>query len=318
MAFMSQPFQASLMREKFILRDLAGDLSDEPPIIALSNRIVLPLSYKNESETYVVRTQNMHSCVRLSAAIYKEFIERGSLIARAQEFRWDHLWLDVIKGFERDWNQEIWCCIYYKGKPVFSHGEHHPFLDIIEKCDAKEKGDYEDSVIFAEKAFKQAGKSMKIEHDANIALILKITEEEAKCGLIIRGANRTTTFNYTVKVHPRHKEPVRVPTIMSVSAAFLEGVQLAFFVGMSNKKHELGLLEDYSDEYRKWQKSTRRLGSLNTAISQFEMKYDVNYRPERPTFSGIIDDSEKFASKILKPQFEEKVQSGDDDKEITL
>lgn len=314
---MSKPFQASLMREKFTLRDLAGDLSDQPPIIALSNRIVLNLDNQSEQEVFVVRTQNMHSCVRLSAAIHKEFMDFGALMAR-EKFNWDKLWQDVTKGFERDWNPEIWGCIYHNGKPVFSKGKHHPFLDIIEKCDAKEKGDYEDSVIFAEKAFKQAGKSMKIEHDANIALILKIVPEEAKCGLIIRGANRTTTFNYTVKVHKRYNEPVRVATIMSVSAAFLEGIQLAFFVGMNNKKNELGLLEEYSDEYRKWKKSSQRLGSLNTAISQFEMKYEVNYRPDRPSFGEIIDDSEKFAAKILKPQIAEKVGKPEDEDEITL
>ena len=315
---MSTPFQASLMREKFILRDLAGDLSDDPPIIALSNRISLNLEGNGVHESYVIRTQNMHSCVRLCAAIHKEFMDFGSIAERIDGFNWDKMWQDVTKGFERNWNPDIWGCIYQNGKPVFTKGEHHPFLDIIEQCDAKEKGDYEDSVVFAEKAFKQAGKNMKIEHDANIALILKILPEEAKCGLIIRGANRTTTFNYTVKVHQRHNELVRVATIMSVSAAFLEGIQLAFFVGMSNKKDELDMIEAHSDEYRKWKKATQRLGSLNTAISQFEMKYDVNYRPERPSFGEIIDDSEKFAATILKPQVAEQITSEEDDEEITL
>ncbi len=305
---MDEPFQISLMREKFTLRDPAGDLSDEPPIVALSNRIVLNLVNQSERETYVLRTQNMHSCVRLAAAIHKEFTERGSLVSRATEFRWDTLWSNVIKGYEKKYNPDIWAAVYENGEVVFAAGDHHPFLDIIEKCDSKQKGDYEDSVSFAEKAFKQAGKTMKIEHDANIALIGKITPEEAKCGLIIRGSNRTTTFNYTVNEHFRHKEPISIATIMSVSAAFLEGIQLAFHVGMGNKKMELELMEEYSEKYMQWKKTSSRLGSLNTAISQFEMKFDVKYRPERPSFGEIVDDTEKFAAKLFKPQIEEKLQ----------
>ena len=314
---MNAPFQISLMREKFILRDLGTDIGDTPPIIALSNRIVLNVSNKSERDTYIVRTQNMHTCVRLAAAIYKEFMERGSLEGRMIEFNWDGLWKDVIKGFERKWNPDVWACVYHRGKPVYGFGEHHPFLDIIEKCDHKEKGDYEDSVIFAERAFKQAGKVMKIEHDANIALISKITDEEAKCGLIIRGANRTTTFNYTVKQHFRYKEAVKVATILSVSAAFLEGIQLAFQVGMAEKKFDLHMFEEYSQDYMRWKKSSSRLGSLNTAISNFELKYDVKYRPERPSFAGIVEESMKFTAKIFKKETEENANE-DASEEITL
>ena len=135
-------FQTSLLREKFTITDLAPSKSKkEEPVIALSNRIVVPLISHDgiDNETFIVRTQNMHSCARLAAAITREFFERGTIANRAAPFSWKTLWQDVIKGYEKDWNPDIWCAVYYKGRAVFQEGEHHPFLDIIEQCDANNK-----------------------------------------------------------------------------------------------------------------------------------------------------------------------------------
>ncbi len=310
---MSGEFKSTLLREKFILRDPAGDLSDAPPVVALSNRMVLPLTSPigEEPETYVVRTQNMHSCVRLCGAIAKEYFDRGAMMRRVTPFRWDGLWRDVIKGYEKDWNPAIWCAIYHKGRVIYEYGERHPFLDIIEQCDAANKQNYGESVAFAEAAFQRAGKEVKIEHDSNIALIMSITEDEAKGGVILRGANRKTTFNYTVKRKKFGGEDLRIPTVLTVSAAFLEGVQLAFSVGMINKKRALNIAEKYSDEDRKGKRGAERLANLNRAIEGLENKYSVNYRPDRPDFQQMVREAEEFATKILSPQIQEKLAKGE-------
>lgn len=310
---MSVEFKSTLLREKFTLRDPSGDLSDTPPVVALSNRMVLPLenSHGEESETFIVRTQNMHSCVRLCAAIAKEYFDRGNITKRVMPFRWENLWRDVIKGYEKDWNPDIWCAIYHKGRLLYEDGARHPFLDIIEKCDAVSGDSYAQSVVFAEQAFQQAGKAMKIEHDSNIALVLSIKDDEAKGGVILRGANRKTTFNYTITPRKLTAEPVRVPTILTISAAFLEGVQLAFNVGMTNKKRGSGLLEKYSDEDRKGKRGAERLANLSQAIEGVERKYVCKYRPDRPDFQQMVRDAEEFANKILRPQIEAKIASGE-------
>ncbi len=307
---MKSDFKLSLLREKFILKDLLED-SDTAPVIALSNRIALPLSAEGEEpETFVVRAQNMHSCVRLAGAISKEYAERGPITRRVMKFSWNNLWNDVIKGYEKDWNPDIWCAIYHKGRMIYEQGTHHPFLDIIEQCDAANQENYKESVAFAEKAFMQAGRTVKIEHDANIALIVSINDEEAKCGVILRGANRKTTFNYTVKKKPSG-DPVRIPTILTVSAAFLEGVQLSFAVGVLNRKRALELFEKFSDDDRKGKRGTERLISLSNAIETMERKYWVSYRPDSPDFKKMVREAEEFAMKILKPQIEAKIASGE-------
>ncbi|MFA5592565.1 MAG: hypothetical protein WC989_04545 [Micavibrio sp.] len=308
---MTLAFQSSLLREKFTLRDPAGDLSDAPPVIALSNRLVLPLHKEGEEpETFVVRAQNMHSCARLGAAIAKEYLERGALMRRVLGPYWQNLWSDVIKGYEKDWNPAIWCAIYFRGRLIYESGERHPFLDIIEQCDAVNKGDYAETLAFAEQAFQQAGRTVNIEHDSNVALILAVTPEEAKCGIILRAANRKTTFNYTAKAK-KGGEKVRVPTVLTISAAFLEGVQLAFDAGLSNRKKALGLIERFSNDDKRSKRGAERLANLTRAIEAIERKYIVSYRPDRPDFQLMVREAEDVSMKILKPLIDAKIASGE-------
>jgi hypothetical protein len=304
-----QEFKTSLLREKFILHPLN---EDEEPIVALSNRISIPLKSDDgiDDETFIVRTQNMHSCAKLAGSIVKEFMEHGSLIERARPLKWELLWGDVIKGYEKDWNPNIWCAIYHKGRVVFQYGTHHAFLDIIEKCDIANKGEYIESIKFAESAFGQAGKQVRIEHDSNVALVSSTSSEKAKCGIIVRTANGTTTFNYTSTA--REDSPLKIHpyTTMTVAAAFLEAIQLSFQVGFMNKKQQFKLIEQYSDEERQHRRASNRLANLNKAIGNYEDNFTVNYRPDRPTIKDMVQKAEDYAVKILKPQIEEKFADG--------
>jgi hypothetical protein len=303
-------FKTSLLREKF---EIKPKDSKEDPIIALSNRIVVSLKSPDgiDDETFVVRTQNMHSCVRLAAAIVKDFHDNGTLANRGKPVPWKTIWEDVIKGYEKDWNKDIWCVIYHKGRVVYQDGEHHPFLDIIEQCDAANKQEYTKSLSFAEDVFAQAGKKVKIDHDSNIAMVVSSTEEKAKCGIIVRAATGATTFNYTTTPREDNPRTIHPYTTLTVAASFLEAVQLAFQVGLMNRKQEYRLIEKYSDEDRKHRRATNRLANLNRAISNYENYFHVVYRPDRPTFPEMVSKAEEFSIKILKPQIEEKIAAGE-------
>lgn len=303
-------FRTSLLREKFTITEKANKKA--APVIALSNRIVVPLvsEDKIDNETFVIRTQNMHSCARLAAAVTKDFFERGTIANRAIPLAWNELWVDVIKGYERDWNENIWCAIYHKGRVIYEDGERHPFLDIIEQCDAANKQDYAQSIAFAESAFSTAGKDVKIHHDSNVALITSCTPESAKCGIIVRAASGATTFNYTAVPNLRHNKPIWAHTTLTVAAAFLEGVQLAFQVGLLNKKHEYRMIERFSDEERKYKRAQNRLANLDRAIGTYEMQFNVTYRPDRPTFRDMVEKAEKIAVKILKPEIDKRISEG--------
>lgn len=312
-------FNTTLLREKFIIRDAIGgrDTTATPPVIALSNRMVLPLISKDgeTSETIIIRSQNMHTCARMAARIVQEFQETGPILNRKIEFDWRFAWLSITKGYENKFNPHRWVAVYSKGRILYQDGEarRHPFLDIIEQCDARNKGSYENAVAVAEDAFKQAGKLVTIEHDSNVAFVLNYHADEAKCGVIVRGPSRTMTFNFSAK--PRGGRSVKISQCISVSAAFLEGIQLAFQIGMIKQKTAYELIEAGSLEGERGREASQKLGRLNGAIQQFENLLDVVYRPERPEFGEIIDDAQNFAKTALAGEFERRFETGEMDKD---
>lgn len=309
-------FNATLLREKFIIKDAMPEKqADRKPVIALANRLSLPFySPRLDShETLIVRAQNMHTCVRLGARLAQDFNDHGPLLGREPDYDWQDAYDAITKGYETKFNPNLWAAIYYQGRVVFEKGaaDRHPFLDVIEQCDARNNADYEKAVAVAEDAFKQAGKMVTIEHDANVALLVNVTEDEGKCGIILRGPARTTTFSFTAKKRPARG--VRASSCLSASAAFLEGIQLAFQVGMIRQKIHYDLIGKSSEEAHKGEDASQKLYRLNGAISQFENMYDVRYRPEKPDFKTMIEEAEEFARKLLSAEVERKIQSGEMD-----
>lgn len=298
-----QEFHSTLLREKFVIHDLAREERDDnsEPVIALSNRLILPLISSNGQirETFIIRSQNMYTAARYGAYMAKEFFEKGPIMKRVRPLGWDEIWNNVIKGYERQWNPDRWCAIYYKGRSVFDAGkEHHPFLDIIEQCDAHNKGEYEDSIQIAQDAFAKAGKKIEVEYDSNIAILLTANKQIAKCGIIARGPDRKTTFNYTVR--KTEKNVVRVSQCLDVAANFLEGIQLTFVSGMTRQKLSERLIGPDSDLAKKGHDATYKLGRLDVAINQFENMMDVTYKPERPKFSEMIEIAEQYAQDLYE------------------
>lgn len=302
-------FQTVLLREKFVLREAGDQAATAPPVIALSNRMTvpLPLSAAETPETLIVRTQNMHSCVRLAARLVQA-AESGPVAGRVPAFNWSDAWENVIEGYEKKYNQKLWSAVYHDGAPLFAYGERHPFLDVIETCDFKTKADYKSSVALAESAFRKAGKEVQIEHDSNIALVLHINQDQGRVGVILRGAAQTATFNFTAR--KVRGMPVKISPCMTVAAAFLEGIQLAFQVGMARVKLKYGMIDADSDEARRLNDGEKRMARLKVAVSQFEQMADLTYRPERPDFFTMMDEAQEEAKKILKPHLEELIRQG--------
>lgn len=308
-------FNATLLREKFVISDAMPSSKEEKPVVALSNRMMIPLHADDGDavETFVVRAQNMHTCVRYCAQIARDFQENGPLTDRAKPFDWEDAYKSIVKGFEEKYNANRWVAVYHKGRIVFQGGpgERHAFLDIIEQCDARNKGDYDKSLDIAKDAFRQAGRLVNIEHDANIALIMNISKDEGRCGVIVRGPNRTTTFNFIAR--KKRGNVVRPSQCLGAAAAFLEGIQLSFMAGMTREKLRYELISSISEEAHKGNDAGQKLGRLNAAVSQFETILDVVYRPDRPDFGKMVEEAEEFARKALAKQIKDKIDSGEMD-----
>lgn len=293
-------FTASLLREKFTITDSLPSHPDEHhPVVALSNRLVVPLGRDDNREIFVVRAQNMHLCVRIAAFIVREYQEKGPIAPRMTEIGWKDAYAAIIKGYEGVWNQNHWGAVYHRGNMVFQDGAtgHHLFLDVIEQCDARNKHGYDKSLEIAQDAFKQAGRLVTITHDSNVAMLLNMTETEAKCGLIIRNPNRTTTFN--VMAHGSPAAPLNPAKFLSAAAAYLECLQLCFLIGTTRQKVELEILSPASPEAQQADKAGHRLGRLRQAITEFEGALNIKYRPGRPDFRALTDDAAAYARRVL-------------------
>ena len=305
-------FNSSLLREKFSIHDTSPGSHDQEAIIALSNRLIVELKgqKKGHTEIFVVRAQNMHSCVRMAARILKSYKTSGPIMNRPNPYDWEAAWDAIVNDYEYRYNPERWVAIYHNGRIVYQAGEHHILLDVIEQCDAKNAHRYEKALPMAEDAFKKAGKVVKIDYDSNVALVISLTPKQGRFGVIMRGPTRTTTFNFSLSAK---KDPLNYAQCLAAAACFLEGVQLAFMVGMNNIKLYMGIIRRHTDEEKKTKEAGRRLGRLNAEIANLERTYDVHYRPEKPEFAAIVTSAEQLGQKILTPPDDDDEYDDDED-----
>ena len=183
---------------------------------------------------------------------------------------------------------------------------------MIEKCDQDNTQDYDYAIPLAEKMFHNAGQNLRIEHDANVALSVSFDKEEGRCGIILRGSNKTTTFTFAVR--PKQaKMPINIPQCLGAAAAFLEGVQLAFLVGMNMEKIRIGLIERHTKDEKQTKEGRRRLQRLKTEIENMEAAFDVRYRPEKPEFHLLLAEAEELGQRILEPPEPKDGAEEDDD-----
>ena len=290
-------FSTTLLREKFVIRDSAP-FSDEAPVVALSNRMVIRTLPEDLRfcETFVLRAQNMHSCIRMGASLMQTTQAQGPVVNRPVAYEWSEQWGLIGRDYEQRHNPQAWIGVYHEGKLLYGEGQRHSFLDIIETCQKHNQNNYEEALVLAERAFQRAGKMVNIEYDSNIALVMNINAQQARCGIILRGADKTRTFNFTVR---QAMTPAQIPRYLNICAAFLEGIQLAFQIGAGQAKLHQGLIARTSDEARKIKASEDRMHQLIALIYTFEKNTEIHFRPDRPNLLKIMAEAESATRRYL-------------------
>jgi dsDNA-binding SOS-regulon protein len=300
-----------MLRERFVITEKsAGASAPKDPVIAMGNRIVVSLKESKGEiiEHMIVRGHNMHCVARMAARLYMDFLKKGAILSRMPTYDWDGVWANVCSTYETLYNPQNWIAVYYKGRPVFKHGSHHPFLDVMEQCDANNRDEYDKAVSIAENIFLQAGKAVKIEKDTNIAAVISVADTKARCGLIMRGAKRPSTFSISLDsttATATIKKP-EAHMCLNMSAAFLEAIQLAFVAGQIKAKTAVFGLTKASDEARQAEHARKRIGRLNAEIKSYENMFNVRYRPERPDLFHIIDEAYTMFVEIYKESKKKK------------
>ncbi len=289
-------FQSSLLRERFVISDPKTVIKNKAPITALSNRMEITLISKRSqiAETFVIRTHNMHSCVRFASRLFQAYNHNGPILHRAPAYDWEQTWHQVEGDYERDFNPKRWIAVYSRGVPIYQFGQHHALLDVIEKCAFENDQTYDKVVGIAEEAFKNNGKALQIEHDSNVALVINFTDHDGRCGIMLRGATSSNTFNF--KVSSKDDITISIPHCLSTCAAFLEGIQLAFVIGTNKVKIKVDNPENRNNLIKQNQEAKRRLSRLEAEISNLEEAHSVRYRPEKPDFAQIMIQAERMAA----------------------
>ena len=287
-------FRSSLLREKLEVVPSDENVQKKKPVIALSNRMVVPLVNKKNGheEILVIRASNMHLCVRMAAKLIGSFDQYGTIIERGDAFAWEKVWESVHSFFDKAHKKNnYWVAVYHDGNTVFESGDRNPLIDLVEKIDVGHNKDYDYSIPMAQEALSKMGQ------DTNVALTFNFEKDEIRCGIILRGVSRTTTFSMTSSGSADRQMDCMMA--MQTGAAFLEGIQLAFQAGMDTFKLGKGLIKRHSREHKIVKDSQKRLIQLSAEIAKFEDHYRVNYRPDRASFKDMRQEAEEFAASIF-------------------
>lgn len=283
----------SLLRERFVIEEQnIAQSEDAMRRVAMSNRMTLKLqSGTLPEEMFIVRTKTMHGCARICAELSDNYERHGPIMPRIDLIAWDKIWDNTQDDYDRRYYKNSWCVIYYRGKPIFSKGTYHKFFDVIEHCDFMGDADYHKSLPIAKKAFAQAGKDIDIEYDSNVAMVAIGNKKGGRCSMLTRGADHASTFNMNISAKP--KETIHISQLFSSAGDFLEATQLCFVIGEIKEQIESEVIDKFSPEATKARHAAEELRALGAKIDSMENRHRVRYRPERPNFDLLIEESER-------------------------
>jgi hypothetical protein len=279
-----EDFNASLVREKIILVDDSAPEADEQgPTVIRSNRIFLKIGKRAATEKIVVRTQNMHTTLRLASKIMFDYYRNGLFLDRTTPFDWEGQWDAVLSTYEKEYNPQVWAAVYINGKPVFKTTKS-PFVDVIEQCALLTIDNYDATMEVTESALKQIGRAIRINHSSNVATVFTDDSHAMRCGVIHRAGGKDTTFSFTCEGGEARN---RIVQSVSIAAAFLEAINLQFVVKGLQDKLKRGEIAKVGKDANQLRTGTARLVALDKGIAGFEEIYTVKYRPEKPQFFGV-------------------------------
>ncbi len=275
----------SLLREKFTIRDLG---IDSGAVIALGNRLHIDLP--KQKTPLIIRGHSMHMTLRYGAEILKHL----SYISHVEDIKtlidWEALWDKLITPFEKDNVPDTWITLYYQGKIIFQSGRHHMFFDIIEQTEFKNIGtsqQYDKSIVMAQNAFRQMGRSVMIEQESHVGFVLDVDPKEMRFAIILRTPEQKATFIVRMSDNKEFKIKPYDYVCMQLAADYIEGINMAVRSGFMDRDIASNVISQYSEGMKLYRKIQKRLKSMEIGVGQAERKYTIRYRPEKPDFTVI-------------------------------
>lgn len=275
------PFEISMIREKMIILEENPPPDREEITVLRSNRAGLELKIpKLGTEFLTIRGQNMHCTLRMTARVLQQHYRDGALVSGKYVFNgWDELWDQCLTKYEREHNPDNWITVFGNGKVMYTT-QPSIYMEVLEKCDHVNKGNYDAAVEFAEKALKEIGRPVKIEHDATLAVIITESAKEVKSSIIQRAGGADTTFSFLTSGGASAEE--RLVRSIFMAASWLEGINLGFFIADIKDRMNAKEVRQKSEEGERMNAAIKRRNSIVREVDRFEQSFTVRYRPDRP------------------------------------
>ncbi len=273
-------FSTSLVREKIIFSFPESVSAEaELPIIIRSNRIHLRLAQGGVEENIVVRAQNMPDTLRMAGAVVENFFWYGPV--KNRDPAWERLWGQALSDYGKIYHaEENWGAVYYEGAGVFQTVKS-PFADVVERCALATLDNYDATLKTVETVLDRLGKKTQIQHQANIAAVFSDAEGATRNSLIHRASGQSGVFHFTASGGDRAE---RIGRSFLTAAAFLEAINLRYFIANFEAGLARGSAESHADKMEQYKAAKKRRLALMQFVNGFERRYAVNYRPERPDF----------------------------------
>lgn len=286
-------FSAILMRERFTLTPRG---KPEKRQTALGNRLDFRCSdSRGEKEArFIVRAQNIHTCLRIGARIAAQWYEYGHIHSTGRNrFIWGDVYKDAVMDFEKKWNEQCWASAYKNGRLLFHAGTENKneLLDVIEQVHAFKRGDYKSIAEDAEEIFAQARRKVVIDYDCNLALDLHGSRYSVQNNMVYRDNDGRNTIAMQVRQRELKYVPgakgayIKLSECLSLTAAVFEGFQLGFVIGKTQHRLASGAIRIGHRDAVHADHAIQRLNRLHEAVEQMKTKYFLMFDP-KPDFYG--------------------------------
>ena len=277
-------FKSYLIREKVKLGNLPDNVRAKLPDLdsIRSNRIDFEWEGANGLYKIVVRAQNTHVTMRFAAEVIRH-LNRNSAgeVLKLSEEVWQGIWSRNLSTYEQEFNENLWGMLYINGEAVFKTHQKR-IADILEKCAAAKRQDYEYNATFVEYVLKELGWQTKVIHENEIAGMIFKDRKMIKGSINPRRGidNKVFSFKLTGEI----LDIDRVCAAFLLESIFLEAGNLNFLIDLWRPQVEGSVISPRDPKTKQMYRALQQLNILIREVRTIEGSYKVIYRPERPGF----------------------------------
>ena len=301
-------YKAKLVRERFEVTPIKKNGEREDVRIAMANRLNFTCfdNYGQKKSDFIVRAQNIHTALRIGARVAQQWYDYGHMHKTGKNrFNWEQVYADATKDYEQRWNPDCWASVYKNGHLIFQHSpaKNSEILNIIEQVFAHEKCAYQHIPWIAQRLFEQAGRTVEIDYDSNIAMELMGDDGSIKSHILHRDIEGRSEVQLDMLqktsryIKGAKGAKVKLHECLDVAAIVFEGLQHGFVVGKCNYDISSGQIKIGHRNAVQSDHALRRIKQLDSELNKQKTLHQLLFKP-KPDFYAHIQKIERSFNKF--------------------